>query len=319
MKPLYPEIDPFATHSFARDGHRIHVEECGNPHGFPALFLHGGPGSGCKAYHRGFFDPGLYRIALLDQRGCGRSTPPGALHHNTTADLLSDIEHIRRHLGADQWLIFAGSWGVTLALLYAQAHPSKVAGLILRGTFLARRRDLDWFVGENGVRQIYPDTWAHLSSQLPDDGRADPVAALHRILTGDDELAQRRAARAWEQWGGQVALGEAFDPRALNGHVASQDVVQARIELHYAANRYFIDENLILDQCHRIRHIPTTIIHGRRDLVCPVESAWSLHQRLPDSALRILPQAGHIASTDDMIDALVSATDDMAIRWGLRA
>jgi proline iminopeptidase len=314
MKKLYPDLEPYAIHRHQRDSHRIHVEECGNPNGIPVLFLHGGPGSGCKPYHRCFFDPSRYRIILLDQRGAGRSMPQGELSHNATADLLRDLKYLLQPLDVGRWLLFGGSWGATLALLYAQKHPAKVAGLILRGTFLGRRRDLDWFVGEDGVRRLYPEQWEHLLAVLSEEDRADPLAALYRCVTGSDELARRRTAREWGLWSSQVILGEEFDPAKLNEHVSGEIVNQARIELHYAVNRYFIEENAILDGCSRIAHVPTIIIHGRRDLVCPVESAWSLHRRLPESELRILPQAGHIAAGEAMIDALVEATDAMADR-----
>ena len=315
-RPLYPDIEPYAVHVIERGRHDIYVEECGNPQGLPVLFLHGGPGSGCKPYHRCFFDPDLYRIILVDQRACGRSLPQGLLLDNTTEHLLNDLEHIRRRFDMEQWMLFGGSWGATLALLYAQAHPARVSALVLRGTFLARRRDLDWYAGEGGVRQIYPDTWEHLLGGVPSESRHDPVMGLYAAVTGRDELAQRRAARAWEHWGGQVVLADEYVHTEQSEHVDGHAVMQAGIELHYAVNRYFIEENQILQQCERIRHIPAVIIHGRRDLVCPLESAWTLHQHLPESELRILPHAGHIASTDDMIDALVSVSDEMAVRLG---
>jgi proline iminopeptidase len=313
MKTFYPEIEPYAIHRFPRENHQVYVEECGNPEGLPVLFLHGGPGSGCKAYHRSFFDPARYRVVLMDQRGSGRSTPWGELEHNTTQDLLRDLDFIRRQLGIGQWLLFGGSWGATLALLYAQQHPAKVAGLVLRGTFLARERDLQWFIGD-GASRIYPDRWEHLLESLADEERADPLIALHRRLTGDDELARRRAAREWALWSGQVALGNEFDPRNLHEHVTAPVVSQARIELHYAVHRYFIEDNAILDRCGRISPLPAILIHGRHDLVCPVESSYNLYRHLPNSELRILPHAGHVVSGDEMIHALVTAADEMADR-----
>jgi proline iminopeptidase len=316
MKKLYPDLEPYAIHHYKRDNHQIYVEECGNPGGIPVLFLHGGPGSGCKPYHRCFFDTARYRIILLDQRGAGRSLPHGELSHNTTADLLRDLEYIRQQLKVDRWLLFGGSWGATLALLFAQKHPSRAAGLVLRGAFLGRRRDLEWFVREDGVPRIYPERWEQFLEGLPEAERDDPLAAIHKRLTGDDELARRRAAREWALWSGQVILGDEFDPGELNEHVSAQVVNQARIELHYAVNRYFLEENAILDGCARIARLPAIIIHGRRDLVCPAEAAYSLHRCLPNSELRILPHAGHIAAGDEMIDALVGAADDMAERLG---
>ncbi|WP_348757270.1 prolyl aminopeptidase [Candidatus Methylocalor cossyra] len=314
MRDLYPEIEPYAVHRFKRGGHQLYVEECGNPSGVPVVFLHGGPGSGCKPDHRRFFHPEKYRIVLWDQRGAGRSLPRGELRHNTTADLLRDLEYIRQQLRIPSWLLFGGSWGATLALLYAEQHPARVLGLVLRGVFLARPQDLDWFVGPGGVRCIYPERWEQLCAGLSEDERADPVAALYRRLTGADELARRRAARDWALWSGQVIFGEAFDPEAGGEHAALVD--QARIELHYALHRYFIADNAILDQCQRIARLPTVIVHGRRDLVCPVEGAYRLHRCLPGSLLRILPEAGHIASGPAMIDALVTAADTMVERLG---
>lgn len=314
MKTLYPAIEPYAVHHFKRDHHKIYVEECGNPQGLPVIYLHGGPGSGCKPHHRGFFDPEKYRAILVDQRGAGRSTPHGDLRHNTAADLIRDLEYIRQHLKVERWLLFGGSWGATLALLYAQKHPAKVSGLVLRGSFLARRRDLEWFVGADGVRRIYPEGWAQFMDSLPGAERGDPVAAIHQRLVGGDELARRRAARAWSLWGGQVVLGDEFDPGELHEHVSAEVLNQARIELHYAVNRYFIEENAVLDGCAKLAKIPAVIIHGRRDLVCPAESAYLLHRHLPHAELRILPKAGHIAGGEEMIDALVEAADAMARR-----
>jgi proline iminopeptidase len=316
MKSLYPEIEPYAAGLMKRGGHQVYLEQSGNPQGLPVLFLHGGPGSGCKSYHRRFFDPEKYRAILLDQRGSGRSLPHGRLTQNTTADLLRDLEHIRRSLGIESWVLFGGSWGSTLGLLYAQKHPARTAGLVLRGSFLARRCDLDWFIGETGVRRIYPECWAQFIAGLPEAEQADPVTALYQRLTGEDELAQRRAARDWAHWSGQVALGDAFDPGASGEHVSANMVNQARIELHYAVNGYFLEDNPILEGCAKLGRLPAILIHGRRDLVCPVEASYALHARLPDSQLRVVPDAGHIAGGESMIDALVTAADDMAAWLG---
>ena len=312
MRVLYPLIDPYQVHHLERDDHTLYIEECGNPSGIPILFLHGGPGSGCKPYHRSFFDPARYRIIILDQRGSGRSLPSGSLIQNTTQHLLDDLKFIQNHLNISKWVLFGGSWGAALALLYAEHYSNLVAGLVLRGTFLARTSDLDWFIHESGAQKIYPEAWDMLLKSIPVSDHHHPVDYLYRAVMGFDEIAQRRAARAWELWGGQVVLGEAFDPSRLESHVPIEIVHHAQIELHYAVNRYFIKENQILDHIDRVAHLPTTIIHGRKDLVCPVESAWTLHKTLPESTLEILPDAGHIASTDDMIDALIRATDDMA-------
>jgi proline iminopeptidase len=312
MKDLYPAIEPYADHVLDADGgHRLYVEECGNPAGVPIMFLHGGPGSGCKAYHRCFFDPQRYRIILADQRGAGRSTPHGGLRNNTTHHLLSDLEFLRERLKVERWTLFGGSWGAALALLYAQQHPGRVAGMVLRGTFLARRRDLDWYV-RDGVNRIYPELWAELLDVIPRSEQDHVIQAIHRLLNGRDELAQRRVARAWSLWGGQVALGDEFNPAEADEHVPQSMVQQARLELHYAVHRYFLEEDQILKDCGRLPDVPIILIHGRRDLVCPVEAAYALHQRLPKADLRILPHAGHVASGAEMIDALVSAADEMA-------
>ncbi len=316
MKDLYPPIEPYATYKLKVGGdHSLYVEECGNPKGLSVVFLHGGPGSSCKPYHRRFFDPAKYRAILFDQRGSGRSNPFGKLEDNTTAHLLADMEFIREHLGLESWLLFGGSWGATLALLYAETYPHRVNGLVLRGTFLARQEDLDWFVKE-GANRIYPERWDELMATLFDETHHDPIASFHDLLNGNDELAQRRVARAWSRWGGQLALGGEFAPQDNEGHVSNADLQQARIELHYAFHRYFINENQILINSGLLPDVPIILIHGRRDLVCPVESAYTLHKHLPTSTLSILPNAGHIAGSPDMIDALVTAADEMALSIG---
>lgn len=312
MKELYPPIKPYAVHVLKVDGgHSLYVEECGNPSGIPVVFLHGGPGSGCKTYHRSFFDPAKYRAILFDQRGAGRSTPPGRLENNTTDHLLADLELIRKHLKIDTWLLFGGSWGATLALLYAETFPDRVNGLVLRGTFLARQRDLDWYI-KDGVNRIYPERWNDMVTALHSNGSSDLITTIHAMLHGKDELAQRRVARVWWMWGGQVALGDDFIPQETEVHASSTVLQQARVEVHYGFHHYFIEENQILLNCHKVPEVPVILIHGRRDLVCPLESAHTLHQYLPSSALRILPKAGHIAGGADMIDAMVSAADEMA-------
>lgn len=314
MTDLYPPLEPYATHSITvGGGHQLYVEECGNPQGLPVVFLHGGPGGGCKPYQRAFFHPEKYRAILFDQRGAGRSKPVGLLEHNTTADLLADMETIREKLGIQQWLLFGGSWGATLSLLYAQAFPARVSGIVLRGSFLARQRDLDWYI-KDGVNRIYPEFWAEFLSVLKEADRADVISAMYRILHGEDELAQRRVARAWSVWGGKVALGEAYRPADPEGHVAASQLQQAKIELHYGYHRYFIEENQILKNSHLVPKVPTLIIHGRQDLVCPVESAYQLQQHLPHAELKILPKGGHVASGVDMSSALVEAADAMVTR-----
>lgn len=314
MRELYPLVEPYAVHHLqAGGGHCLYVEECGNPVGIPVVFLHGGPGSGCKAYHRSFFNPAKYRAILFDQRGSGRSTPHGLLENNTTGHLLADLDLIRNYLNIQHWLLFGGSWGATLALLYAQGHPERVSGLVLRGSFLARQKDLDWYV-KDGANRIYPERWAELMDVLHSQEVDDLSLAIHAVLNGSDELARRRIAKAWSVWGGQVALGEAYVQTESDAHVSGELLQQARLELHYAVNRYFLEEGQILRDCHLISAIPAIIIHGRRDLVCPLEAAFSLHRHLPQAQLRILPDAGHIIGGPDMIDAMVVAADEMAER-----
>lgn len=313
MKVLYPEIEPYAVHYLEVDNiHQVYVEECGNPSGIPVIYLHGGPASGCKSDHRRFFDPKVYRIVLFDQRGCGRSKPYGELTANTTQDLLADIERIRVKLSVDRWLLFGGSWGATLSLLYAQTYPSQVSAMILRGVFLARQSDLDWFAGR-GANYIYPERWQALLDILPEGKGNNIVNAIDKMLVGADELAQLRVAREWSLWGGQVALGQQFDLSSAEMHMGIDTVRQVRIEMHYAKNHYFIKENQILNHCAKIAKLPVTIIHGRNDLVCPAEAAYSLYQNLPDAKLIVLANSGHIARGDDMIDAMVDAAERMPV------
>jgi proline iminopeptidase len=314
MKLLYPELIPYNTFFLKTPSqHLVYIEESGNPAGIPVLFLHGGPCSGTKPDHRRFFNPDVYRIVLMDQRGCGLSQPFGLLENNTTADLIADIAQLRQHLAVKKWLLFGGSWGATLALLYAQQYPHHVSGLILRGIFLARQTDLDWFL-HDGVRRIYPEAWQRLVASVPCTEPNNVLQALSDGLFGTDEVTKRRVTKAWLAWGAQVALGNDYQPAAEVEHVTEKMVKQVRMELHYALSHYFLSENQILQNCNALQAIPTVIIHGRYDLVCPIESALALHKALPDADYTILPTAGHIAKGDDMIHALVSATDAMAAR-----
>jgi len=312
MKNLYPDIIPHHTF-FLETGskHTIYVEQSGNPDGIPVVFLHGGPCSGTKPDHRRFFDPDLYRIILFDQRGCGQSLPFGELENNTTQDLIDDMERIRTRLAITQWLVFGGSWGAALALLYAQQHKAKVIGLVIRAVFLARQQDLDWFA-KAGVAKIYPEQWQRLTESIPEQYRDDLVQGLCAALWGDDEVTKRRGAKEWIAWGGQVALGNAYQSDPKSEHVTENSVKQVRMELHYAKHHYFIAENQILDNCSVLLDIPTVIIHGRHDFVCPIEAGYSLHKALPDAEYVVLPEAGHIAQGQDMINALIAATDSFA-------
>ncbi len=312
MKTLYPEISPYRTFFLETTSkHRVYIEESGNVQGIAVIFLHGGPCSGTKPDHRRFFNPEKYRIVLMDQRGSGLSTPFGELEHNTTQDLISDMEQVRQQLGIEKWLLFGGSWGGALALLYAQQYPKKVSGMIIRGVFLARTQDLSWFLND-GVNRIYPEQWQKLHDSIPETLRHDLFQGLCAGLWGDDQLTQRRVARAWAAWGAQVSLGRDYQPDRETEHVTEKMVKQVMMELHYAKHHYFIAENQILENCHLLESIPAIIIHGRYDLVCPMEAAAALHKFLPHAEYQVLADSGHIAKGEEMIDALVNATDNMA-------
>jgi proline iminopeptidase len=309
MNVLYPELSPY-NHFYLETGcqHAVYVEQSGNPQGIPVIFLHGGPCSGTKPDHRRFFNPEYYRIILFDQRGCGLSLPFGLLENNTTQDLIDDMERIRQYLGITQWVLFGGSWGGALALLYAQQYPQCVLGMVVRAVFLARRQDLEWFAKE-GANRIYPEQWQRLIENVPERDGKDLVTALCSILWGQDEVAKRRVTREWMAWGGQVALGNDYKASGLHDPVTEKMVKQVRMELHYAKNNYFIKKNQVLDGCVQLSNISTIIIHGRQDLVCPIEAGMKLHQAMPHAEYIVLPNAGHIAQGSEMIDALVKATD----------
>lgn len=312
MRHLYSELTPF-NHFFLHTGscHQVYVEQCGNPKGIPVVFLHGGPCSGCKPDHRRFFDAEKYHIVLLDQRGCGRSIPFGETDDNTTQNLLDDLEAIRQRLGFEQWLLFGGSWGGTLTLLYAQQFPERVNGMILRGTFLARQKDLDWFL-QQGVNRIYPEIWQELMACIqhhPDNSLLENLCAT---FFDTDEVTRRRLTRAWMKWGTITAVGRLFDVDNKYEHITDNMVNQAGMELNFARHRYFVEENQILENCEVLQDIPATIIHGRQDMVCPFESGYSLAQALPQAELIGLPNSGHIAQGEEMVDALVKATDKFA-------
>ena len=308
MKPLYPEIEPFNTFFLeTHSQHSVYVEQSGNPDGLAVVFLHGGPCSGTRPGHRCFFDPEVYHIILFDQRGCGLSLPFGELEKNTTQDLIEDMERIRLKLNIKQWLLFSGSWGSALALLYAQQFTDTVAGMIIRGVFLARQQDLDWFV-RDGASRIYPVQYQYLLESLPDKN----IETLYTALWDKDEVAARRVTRAWIQWSSQVAVGEAYLQERPPEHVTQKMVDQVKMELNFARNHYFIAEDQILQNCACLQEISTIIIHGRYDFVCPMAAGLRLSQALPNAEYRVLEQSGHIAHGDEMIDALVVACDEMA-------
>mgnify|MGYP000545151513 CR=1 FL=1 len=312
MRTLYPDIHPYAEHMIAVDDHHsLYVEESGNAHGIPVLFVHGGPGGGTSPAHRSFFDPEKYRIILFDQRGCGRSRPHASLQDNTSQALVADMEVIRQQLNVDQWLLFGGSWGSTLSLLYAQTHPERVSGLILRGIFLCRQQDIQWFY-QHGASAIFPDYWLEYEKVVPEDERGDMLTAYYRLLTSDNEIARMAAAKAWSVWEGRCST---LDPNGdLVDHFADPHVAlaMARIEAHYFINHAFMDANQLLNNTDRIRHLPTVIVHGRYDMVCPIEQAFALQQQLPNAELHIVRDAGHSAFEPGITDNLIAATDNFA-------
>ncbi|PCI51787.1 MAG: prolyl aminopeptidase [Moraxellaceae bacterium] len=310
---LYPDIRPYSQHRIDVEApHELYVEECGNRDGIPVLFVHGGPGAGCEKYHRRFFNPELYRIILFDQRGSGRSTPHAELKNNTTQHLLKDIETIREYLSVDKWALFGGSWGSTLSLLYAEKYPERVLGMILRGIFLCRDKDLKWFYTPGGASEIFPDAWQELVDCIPESERDDLITAFHNRLSGSDEIARMAAAKHWAAWEGHCStlrpshnvLDHYTDP-----HVATS---LARIECQYFMNKGYLEENQILNDAAKIKDIPGIIVHGRYDMICPLDNAFALHRAWPASELHIVRDAGHASSEPGIVDALVRATDDLA-------
>jgi proline iminopeptidase len=313
MRTLYPEIEPYDSGDLAVDArHRLHYEQCGNPAGKPVVLLHGGPGAGCSAKMRRFHDPARYRIVLFDQRGSGRSTPHADLVDNTTWDLVADIERLREHLGIERWQVFGGSWGSTLALAYAQAHPRRVAELVLRGIFMLRRWELEWFYQE-GASRLFPEAWRNYLEAIPEVERGDLISAYHRRLTSADEATRLGAARAWSVWEASTSL-LLPDEDFVDGHRDAHFALSfARIESHYFVHGGFFDvEDQLLRDAHRLHGIPGTIVHGRYDVVCPVQNAVDLQRAWPEAALRISPSAGHSAFEPENLSALVEATDAYA-------
>ncbi len=291
MLTLYPDIKPYVNHTLAVDArHTLHIEECGNPEGLPVVFVHGGPGSGCEPYHRRFFDPNVYRIVLFDQRGAGRSTPHAELTDNTTQHLVADMEEIRVHLGIERWAVFGGSWGSTLALVYAETYPERVLGLILRGIFLCTPGEIRWFY-QDGANRLFPDYWEDYLKPVAEEERGDMVGAYYRLLTGGNEIARMAAAKAWSTSEGRCST---LKPKTEHNS--------------------FLDPGQILLSAHTLRNIPGVIVHGRYDVVCPVENAWRLKRAWPEAELKIIADAGHSATEPGTVNALVAATIKMADR-----
>lgn len=310
MKTLYDPIEPY-QHGMLKvsDIHELYYEQCGNPDGQPVVFLHGGPGGGLTPDYRRFFDPEAYRIVLFDQRGSGKSTPHANLEENTTWHLVSDIERLREHLGIEQWMVFGGSWGSTLALAYAQTHPDRVRALVLRGIFLCRKKEIDWFY-QAGASAIFPDVWEQYQSVIPEAERGNMLEAYYRRLTSDDETVRLEAARAWSVWEGSTS--KLFPDQTLiddfgEAHLA---LSLARIEAHYFINNAFFDsDNHLLENVGKIRHIPAVIVQGRYDVVCPIMSAWELHRAWPEAELVVVGDAGHSSMEPGITSELVGATD----------
>ncbi|MCA0270520.1 MAG: prolyl aminopeptidase [Proteobacteria bacterium] len=307
---LYPQIEPFDQRMMdVGDGHRIYVEQCGNPLGRPVIVLHGGPGGGCSPAMRRYFDPAHYRIILFDQRGCGRSRPHASVEANTTWHLVADVERIREALGIDQWIIFGGSWGATLALLYAEAHPRHVRHLVLRGVFLATRAELDWFYG-GGAGAFWPERWQEFSAMVPEGERGDMIAAYHRRLFSGDTVVETRFARAWAAWENALASVESHG----FGGEAPADYARAfaRLENHYFSHGTFLEEDgQILRDLARLADTPGTIVQGRYDMICPPISAWKLAQGWPRARLRMIPVAGHALSEAGISEELMRVMDGL--------
>jgi proline iminopeptidase len=312
-RTLYPAIEPNRS-GWLRVSpvHEIYWEESGNPKGKPAVFVHGGPGAGADPRSRRFFDPKRYRIVVFDQRGCGRSRPHASLEDNTTWHLVSDMEQLRRHLGIERWLVFGGSWGSTLALAYAQKHPKRVSELVLRGIFMLRKWEIDWFY-QDGASALFPDRWEHYVAAIPPRERGDLVGAFYRRLTSPNRATRVRAARAWSIWEAATSHLQTDEANIDKWGEEKFAVAVARIECHYFVNKGFMRrEDQLLRGVAKIRDIPAVIVQGRYDVVCPIRTAWDLHRRWPEADFRIVPDAGHSALEPGITHELVGATDRFA-------
>lgn len=307
---LYPSIEPHTRgHLGVGDGHSLYWERSGNPKGKAVVFLHGGPGGGSDAKHRRFFDPSVYNIIVFDQRGCGRSTPHASLHENSTWKLVDDLEQLRTHFEIETWQVFGGSWGSTLALAYAQRYPKRVTELVLRGIFTFTPDEMQWFYG-GGTAALFPDAWDDFVAPIPQGERDDLLHAYHRHLTGDDEARRLACAKAWSLYECRVA-GLLPDP-GITAHCEDPHFVLAfaRIEAHYFVNNGFLESpNQLVDALPSIAHIPTRIVHGRYDVICPLRNAWRLYRALPSSHLFVASDAGHGAFEPAIVHGLVEATD----------
>jgi len=312
MNELYPEITPF-NHFLLDVGqqHQLYIEQCGNPQGQPVLFIHGGPGLGCSTNDRRFFDPEKYHIILFDQRGCGRSLPFGSLEDNETTLLVSDIEKIRQNLNIKQWHVFGGSWGSTLALVYAQKHPVSVLSLVLRGIYLARPEDTQWSFASGGSTRIFADYWQEYLDALPDGENQTSVKVAYNILIGEDKVAAEKVAQAWAKWEIRCCTLEPNEEFVTASTGDDNCWTLARHEAHYMVHDCFLTDNQILANCDNIQEIPTVIVHGRYDIVCPFDNAWLLHQKLPNSTFVVSKTAGHASIEPETKHHLINATNKM--------
>jgi proline iminopeptidase len=310
MKQLYPKIESYNQFDLkVSDLHTIHVEESGNINGTPVIFLHGGPGGGIEPVYRQYFDPEKWRIIVFDQRGCGQSTPHAELQENTTWDLIADIEKIRQYLEIDKWVVFGGSWGSTLSLSYAITHPDRCKALVLRGIFMIRKKEINWFYQE-GTSNIYPDAWEHYLRPIPEDERHDLVAAYYKRLTSNDDSVRIEAAKAWSIWEASTSKLIQSEESIHAFEDAKVAEAFARIECHYFTNLGFFDtDEWLLENVAKIRHIPTVIVQGRYDVVCPMVSAWELHRAFPEADFEIVQDAGHSMTEKGIAAKLVEYTD----------
>jgi proline iminopeptidase len=310
MRTFYPPIDPFDTF-FLSVGpiHTLYVEQVGNPNGIPIIFVHGGPGGGLEPNHRRYFDPKKWRVILFDQRGCGKSTPHGSIEENTTWNLVADMECIRQKLAIKTWHVFGGSWGSTLSLAYAEKHPECVDSLVLRGIFLLRKQEINWFY-QYGTSEIYPDAWEDFLAPIPKTEHGNLLEAYYQRLTNADPLVIKAAAKAWSVWEGRTSKLIPDTKMVENFANETFSYAFARIECHYFYHKgFFTTDNWLLENVNRIGHIPIVIVQGRYDMPCPMRSAWDLHRASPQSELKIIANAGHSASETGIIDALITATD----------
>ena len=306
---LYPKIKPYDSGFLNVDEHQVYFEQCGNPKGKPAVFLHGGPGGGGSEDVRRFFNPAIYRIVIFDQRGCGRSKPHGCFENNTTWDLVSDIENLRNKLGIEKWLVFGGSWGSTLSLAYAQAHPGSVSEIVLRGIFLLRKEELHWFY-QDGASRIFPEAWSGFLEIIDEDKRDNLMSAYHKIFTSDDKQKRLIAAIAWSRW--EAATSSLSYKPSLVEEFSDPEfaLAFALIENHYFINKgWFETENQLIENIDKIRSIPSVIVQGRYDVVCPMKTAWELSEAWPEAEMIIAPSSGHTAFEKEIMHALISATN----------